>query len=85
MFLADTNLAAFHSLMLCGCLFLAMVLLAGEPGLGFRSHTSWRESSTAEVFLWNLSCLLVGAEPALFIVSALPSSLDMISSVNPWL
>nr|KAF6369116.1 hypothetical protein mMyoMyo1_010521 [Myotis myotis] len=38
--LADRNLAAFHSLILCGYLFLVLVLWAMGPGLRFRPHAS---------------------------------------------
>ena len=47
MFLADSGLSltdksptTFHSQMLCGCIFPALGLSAGEPGLGL-SHLAW--------------------------------------------
>ena len=54
----DRNPAAFHSQILCCCLFPALVLRAKELFLEFRPHTSQGEFLTAEIALQILSCLL---------------------------
>ena len=38
--LADRIPASFRNQMLCGCLFLAVVLWAGDPGVRLRAHAS---------------------------------------------
>ena len=85
--LADRNPSAFHSQMLCGCLFSALVLCAGDPPLGFRCHNSQGEPHHHHYHSWDILLEpqppLMGLGPVFFCVSALFTSLDVASSVNP--
>ena len=60
LFLRERNTAIFHSQILCACLFLALVLWAGEPGLMLRHpcFSGGTPTLAAEITLWNLRCCL---------------------------
>lgn len=81
--LADRIPAHFHSQMLCGHLFLALVRWAVDPRVRVRPCAPQGGAFAAEIFLQILSHHPWGrANP--FCVSALPTSL-VVASVNPWL
>ena len=68
--------------------FMALVLLAGQPSLGFRPHTSQAEPLSC----WNipqaLQLLPVGAQSALLCLLCTPYQPccgEVVSSVSPWL
>ena len=91
MFLVDSRLSLvdristdFLSQVLCGCLFLALVLWDGEPGLELIPHTSQggflqlRHPSI-------ISRASFGSWVSPFHVSVFPTCLILASSVNHWL
>ena len=78
-----TETAAFHSWILCGCLFLALILWAGEPGLGIRHKTSQGNFLKLR-YSSGTSATACGSGSTVFL-SVLSTSLNVASSVNPWL
>lgn len=86
-FLADSLLyleKGFLQQMLCGILFLVLVLLAGEPNVGLRPHASGGGFLQLR-YLSLFSVATFGCRASPFGVFILPTSFDMVSSVNPWL
>ena len=82
--LVDRNPAAFHSQMLYGHLFPALVLWVGEPSLGVRFHTSQGTPHPLQLrYLYGTSVATCGYRTSPFRVSTLPTSLNVSSSVNP--
>lgn len=70
----------FHNQMLCGLLFLTLVLQPREPGMGLRPSLLKR-GPTAEIPSGFLTTTC-GCRASLFHVSASPTSLSMASSAN---
>ena len=78
------SMVNFHSQMLCGCFFLAVVLWAGELGLGSNSILLKGEPLQMSYPSGN-SAASPGSGASPFCISALPTNLDVASSINPWL
>ena len=84
LFLADRILVDFHCQMLCVHFFLALVLCAGEPGMWLRLHTP-QENPLQLRYPSKFSASTYGSRASPSHISAVPTSLHVISSVNSWL
>ena len=67
--------------MVCGLLFLALVLWAGEPGVEFRPQAAQREPLQLRCPS-GFSTIARGCGGAVFMSLVFPASLNMASSVK---
>ena len=82
---ADRIPADFHRQMSYASLFQALVLWAGEPSLGLRSHSSQGAPPWFLRYPSGITTTSHGSGTSPFCVSVLLTSLNATSSVNSWL